>query len=59
MKVRYNAIDPYYSTHIQTFIGVSLADCENQKYEYEEWLGRNSPAGIMFIYRPEVMEVKE
>ena len=39
IKVRYNAIDPYYSTHIQTFIGVSLADCEGQKYEYEEWLG--------------------
>ena len=59
LKVRYNAINPYYSTHIQTFIGVSLADCEDQKCEYEEWLGRNHPAGIISIYRLEIMEEKE
>lgn len=59
LRIRYNSIDPYYSTTEQTFIGVSLADCENQKYEFEEWLGREHPSGIMSIYRPEILEEKE
>lgn len=56
IKIRYNAIDPYYSTHIQTFIGMSLDDCEAQQVEFEKWLGREHPAGIMGIYCPEILE---
>lgn len=58
IKIRYNAIDPYYSTTEQTFIGMSLDDCWTQKCEFEQWLGRNHPAGIMCIYRPEILEEK-
>lgn len=49
LKIRYNAVDPYYSTHEQTFIGVNLDDCDNQRFEYEQWLGREHPSGIMTI----------
>lgn len=56
LKIRYNAIDPYYSTHEQTFIGVNLDDCDNQRFEYEQWLGREHPSGIMTIFKPEILE---
>lgn len=56
LKIRYNAIDPYYSTQVQTFIGETLDACEAQQAEFEEWLGRNHPAGIMSIYCPEILE---
>jgi hypothetical protein len=35
LKIRYKAVDPYYSTHEQTFIGVNLDDCDNQRFEYD------------------------
>lgn len=56
LKIRYNAVDPYYSTHEQTFIGVNLDDCNNQRFEYEQWLGREHPSGIMTIFKPEILE---
>ena len=56
LKIRYNAVDPYYSTHEQTFIGVNLDDCDNQRFEYEQWLGREHPSGIMTIFEPEILE---
>ncbi|WP_337524390.1 hypothetical protein [Alistipes putredinis] len=56
LKIRYNAVDPYYSTHEQTFIGVNLDDCDNQRFEYEQWLGREHPSGIMTIFKPEILE---
>ncbi len=56
LKIRYNAADPYYSTHEQTFIGVNLDDCDNQRFEYEQWLGREHPSGIMTIFKPEILE---
>ena len=56
LKIRYNAVDPYYSTHEQTFIGVNLDDCDNQRFEYEQWLGREHPSGIMTIFKPELLE---
>lgn len=56
LKIRYNAFDPYYSTHEQTFIGVNLDDCDNQRFEYEQWLGREHPSGIMTIFKPEILE---
>lgn len=59
LKIRYNAIDPYYSTHVQTFIGIDLNDCEAQKVEFEKWLGREHPSGIMSIYKPEILEEKQ
>lgn len=58
LKIRYNAIDPYYSTCVQTFIGETLDDCEAQQVEFEEWLGREHPHGIMSIYKPEILEEK-
>lgn len=56
LKIRYKAVDPYYSTHEQTFIGVNLDDCDNQRFEYEQWLGRELPSGIMTIFKPEILE---
>lgn len=56
LKIRYKAVDPYYSTHEQTFIGVNLDDCDNQRFEYEQWLGREHPSGIMTIFIPEILE---
>jgi hypothetical protein len=56
LKIRYKAVDPYYSTHEQTFIGVNLDDCDNQRFEYEQWLGREHPSGIMTIFKPEILE---
>ena len=56
LKIRYKAVDPYYSTHEQTFIGVNLDDCDNQRFEYEQWLGREDPSGIMTIFKPEILE---
>lgn len=51
LTVYYEAIDPYYSSHDQTFIGPNEESCYSQKYEFEEWLGRNHPNGIMNIYK--------
>lgn len=56
LKIRYKAVDPYYSTHEQTFIGVNLDDCDNQRFEYEQWLGREHPSGIRTIFKPEILE---
>ena len=56
LKIRYKAVDPYYSTHEQTFIGVNLDDCDNQRFEYEQWLGREHTSGIMTIFKPEILE---
>ncbi len=49
-KVWYEAIDPYYSDCVQTFIGSSWEDLDGQEYEHDKWLGREHPAGIRFIY---------
>lgn len=49
-KVWYEAIDPYYSDCVQTFIGATWEDLDNQEYEHDKWLGREHPAGIRFIY---------
>lgn len=58
LRVRYIAIDPYYSTHEQTFIGATLDDCGEQQFEYEQWLGREHPAGIKCIFKTEILEEK-
>lgn len=55
LKVYYEAIDPYYSSMTQTFIGVDEEDCWNQKYEFEEWLGRYYSSGIRYIYRVKIL----
>lgn len=49
-KVWYEAIDPYYSDEVQTFIGASWEDLDEQEYEHDKWLGREHPAGIRFIF---------
>ena len=37
LKIFYEAIDPYYSSMTQTFIGVDEEECWNQKYEFEKY----------------------
>ena len=49
-EVWYKAIDPYYSDQVQTFIGSDYASLDEQEYEFNQWLGREHPAGLMFIY---------
>lgn len=58
LDVRYKAIDPYYSDQCQSFIGYNIEECWGQKYEFEEWLGRNHPSGIMTIYKCEILKEK-
>ena len=50
-KVWYEAIDPYFSDEVQTFVGATLEELDNLEYEHNKWLGRNRSAGIMFIYK--------
>lgn len=50
LTVYYKAIDPYYSSHEQVFIGIIEESCYDQKYEFEECLGRNHSNGISNIY---------
>lgn len=33
LTVYYEAIDPYYSSHEQVFIGIDKESCYSQKYE--------------------------
>lgn len=49
--VYYEAIDPYYSSQEQVFIGIDKEICYSQKWEFEEWLGRNHPNGMNNIYK--------
>ena len=51
LTVYYEAIDLYYSSHEQVFIGIDEASCYSQKDEYEDWLDRNHPDGIRNIYK--------
>lgn len=55
LKIKYIAIDPYYTTHEQTFIGIDIDDCENQQYEYERYLGKEHANGISSIFRTEIL----
>lgn len=50
-EVWYEAIDPYYTDEVQTFIGGSRDSLDYQELEHDRWLGREHPAGILFIYR--------
>ena len=50
-KVWYEAIDPYHSDEVQTFIGATWEDLDEQETEFNKWLGRNHPAGIIFLFR--------
>lgn len=56
LVVKYNAKDPYYSDQIQTFIGCDINSCWDQMYDFEEWLGREHPSGIMSIYNSEIIK---
>lgn len=58
LDIKYIAIDPYYSDQKQSFIGYNIDDCWSQKYDFDEWLGRNHPSGIDTIYKWEIMNEK-
>ena len=58
LRVKYIPIDPYYSTFEQTFISETIDGCEEQQFEFEEWLGREHKNDIMSIYKVEVLELK-
>ena len=55
LKVKYISIDPYETTHEQTFIGIDINDCDNQRYEYEKYLGRYHSNGISSIFKTEII----
>lgn len=54
-KVKYKAIDKYYSDQEAVFISETLDGLDEQQYEFEKYLGREHPAGIMYIYQPEII----
>lgn len=51
----YEAIDPYYSDQVQTFIGFTHEDLDEQQYDFEQYLGREHSAGISFIYKSHII----
>ena len=57
-KIKYTAIDPYYSDMVQTFIG-SRESIDNQIYEFEKWLGKEHSNGISSIYKTEFINSDE
>ena len=57
--VKYTAIDPLYSDQTQCFIGSTCEECWDQKYAFEEWLGRDHPCGINCIYQTELVNYNE
>lgn len=56
LVVKYKAKDRYYSDQIQTFVGMDINSCWDQMYNFEEWLGREHPSGIMSIYNSEIIK---
>lgn len=50
-KIWYEAKDPYYSDEVQTFIGSTLDELDNQEYEHDKYLGRHHSAGIMYVFK--------
>ena len=51
LRVHYEAIDPYYSSQEQVFIGIDEESCYSQKDGFEEWLGRKHSNGMSNIYK--------
>lgn len=58
LRIKYVAIDPYYSDHEQSFIGYNIDDCWSQKFEFDEWLGREHPMGYKTLYKCEILQEK-
>lgn len=58
LKIKYTAIDPYYSDQEQVFIGSDIEDCWSQAYMFEKYLGRNHSNTIMLTYKTEIIEEK-
>lgn len=58
LDIKYIAIDPHYSDQEQSFIGYNIDDCWSQKYDFDDWLGRNQPSGIKAIYKWEIINEK-
>ena len=57
--IEYKSIDPYYSDQTQTFVGENMELIDNQIYEFKQYLGREHPSGISFIYRPRIIHVND
>lgn len=53
--IKYHPLDPYYSPMVQSFIGIDEQSIDDQIYEFEQWIGRDHPAGITSIYRAETI----
>jgi len=49
--VKYLAIDPYYSSFTEKFIGTTETEIDDLEYDLDQYLGRDHPAGIRFIYK--------
>lgn len=58
LRIKYVAIDPYYSDLEQSFIGYDIEDCWSQKYDFDIWLGREHPMGMKAIYKEEILQEK-
>ena len=58
LRIKYVAIDPYYSDQEQSFIGCDIEDCWSQKYDFDQWLGREHPMGMKAIYKEQILQEK-
>ena len=58
LKIKYIAIDPYYSDMVQIFVG-SRSSIDQQVYDFESWLGKGHLTGIASIYKTEIIDSDE
>lgn len=56
IRVRYEAVDPYYQDQEQVFIGPTIESCENQQFEFEQYLARNHCGWLGSIYKTKILE---
>ncbi len=55
LRIKYIAIDPYYSDFEELFVGENADSVDSQKVEFEKYLGRNHANGILSIYKTEIL----
>lgn len=55
LKIKYIAIDPYYSDMVQIFVG-SRSSIDQQVYDFESWLGKEHSNGTASIYKTEIID---
>lgn len=59
IRVKYEAVNPYYQDQEQIFIGPTIESCREQQFEFEQFLARSHCGWLGTIYRTEILEEKQ